>query len=98
MSGSLAAIFSFEKSRKWIIREGLNGISSSGVGRADRKGLSEVAGVSHGSILLFGSERKLARLSAVPTASTAAWRHRTEPRAQWHPQSYTDVGAKPEDE
>ena len=27
MSGTLATIFSFEKSRKWIIREGLNGIS-----------------------------------------------------------------------
>ena len=47
MSGTLATIFSLEKSRKWIIRDGLNGISSSGVGRADGEGLAEVAGVSH---------------------------------------------------
>ena len=32
MSPALATIFSFEKSRKWIIREGLTGISRSGSG------------------------------------------------------------------
>jgi len=32
MSAALATIFSFEKSRKWIIREGLTGISVSGSG------------------------------------------------------------------
>src|SRR5215210_2736672 len=32
MSGALATIFSLEKSRKWIIRDGLNGISRSGSG------------------------------------------------------------------
>ena len=32
MSAALATIFSFEKSRKWIIREGLTGISRSGSG------------------------------------------------------------------
>jgi hypothetical protein len=32
MSAALATIFSFEKSRKWIIREGLTGISASGSG------------------------------------------------------------------
>ena len=47
MSGILATIFSFEKSRKWIIREGLNGISRSGLGGADGQGLEEVAGVAH---------------------------------------------------
>ena len=31
-SGAFAAIFSFEKSRKWIIREGLKGTSSGGSG------------------------------------------------------------------
>ena len=48
MSGTFATIFSFEKSRKWIIRDGVNGISRSGVGRADRQRLEEVAGVAHG--------------------------------------------------
>ena len=38
MSGTFAAIFSFEASKKWIIREGLNGISRGGSGRADRRG------------------------------------------------------------
>ena len=52
MSGTLATIFSFEKSRKWIIRDGLNGISEQRRRGADRQGLSEVAGVSHGQILL----------------------------------------------
>ena len=32
MAPALATIFSFEKSRKWIIREGLTGISRSGSG------------------------------------------------------------------
>src|ERR671910_685808 len=32
MSGSFAAIFSFDASKKWIIREGVTGISRSGVG------------------------------------------------------------------
>ncbi len=32
MPAALATIFSFEKSRKWIIREGLTGISRSGSG------------------------------------------------------------------
>ena len=32
ISGALAAIFSFEKSRKWIMRDGPNGISIRGSG------------------------------------------------------------------
>ena len=32
MSGTFAAIFSFEASKKWIIREGRNGTSSTGCG------------------------------------------------------------------
>ena len=32
MAGALATIFSLEKSRKWIIRDGLTGISASGAG------------------------------------------------------------------
>ena len=39
MSGALATIFSFEKSRKWIIREGRTGTSRSGFRRADRERL-----------------------------------------------------------
>ena len=48
MSGTFAAIFSLEASKKWIIRDGGNGISRERVRRADREGLEEVSGVSHG--------------------------------------------------
>ncbi len=46
MSAALATIFSFEKSRKWIIREGLTGISVSGAGAPIAMRLEEVSGVS----------------------------------------------------
>ena len=39
--GTLAAIFSFEGSKKWIIREGRNGISRSGVGAPTASGLKK---------------------------------------------------------
>ena len=48
MSGTFAAIFSFEASKKWIIRDGGKGISPDRVRRADRQGLEEVSGVPHG--------------------------------------------------
>ena len=47
MSGTLAAIFSFEASKKWIIRDGLEGDLAQRLGRVDRERLEEVAGVSH---------------------------------------------------
>ena len=45
MSGALAAIFSFEKSRKWIIREGLKGTSWSGSGAPTARGLKKSRGL-----------------------------------------------------
>src|ERR687897_1217625 len=45
MSGALATIFSFEKSRKWIIREGLTGISRSGSGASIASGLKKSRGL-----------------------------------------------------
>src|SRR5215213_3666527 len=45
MSGTLATIFSLEKSRKWIIREGLNGISRSGSGGSMASGLKKSRGL-----------------------------------------------------
>ena len=44
MSGALAAIFSFEKSRKWIMREGLKGISRSGSGALTASALKKSRG------------------------------------------------------
>ena len=48
MSGALATIFSFEKSRKWIIRDGLNGISASGSGAPMARGLKKSRGLRMG--------------------------------------------------
>src|SRR3954462_8944472 len=45
ISAALATIFSFEKSRKWIIRDGLNGISRSGSGAPMARGLKKSRGL-----------------------------------------------------
>ena len=45
MSGSLAAIFSFDGSKKWIIRDGVTGISSSGSGAPWASGLAKTRGL-----------------------------------------------------
>ena len=44
MSGTFAAIFSFEASKKWIIREGLNGTSVTGSGAPIASGLKKSRG------------------------------------------------------
>ena len=49
MSGSLATIFSFEASKKWIIREGGNGISRSGSGAPMASGLKKSRGLRMGA-------------------------------------------------
>src|SRR5918996_980753 len=48
MSGALAAIFSFEKSRKWIMREGVTGISRRGSGASTASGLRKSRGLRIG--------------------------------------------------
>src|SRR5689334_4342538 len=45
MSGTLATIFSLEKSRKWIIREGRKGISRTGSGASIASGLKKSRGL-----------------------------------------------------
>ena len=49
MSGALAAIFSFEKSRKWIIREGPKGISATGSGAPIASGWKKSRGFLMGA-------------------------------------------------
>jgi hypothetical protein len=44
MSGTFAAIFSFEASKKWIIREGGKGISRTGSGAPRARGLKKSLG------------------------------------------------------
>ena len=72
MAGAFATIFSLEKSRKWIMREGLNGISLQRLGSADRQWFEEVAGVLHGGSP-FGHPKAIAdaatsRCLAAPAA------------------------------
>ena len=63
MSGTLATIFSLEKSRKWIIREGLKGISRAGSGAPMASGLRKSRGFRKGSpgrlIPLGGRHRRV---------------------------------------
>src|SRR5919206_4880450 len=54
ISGALAAIFWFEKSRKWIMREGLNGISPGGSGAPTASGFLKSRGLR---TLLLGLRR-----------------------------------------
>ena len=56
MSGTFATIFSLEKSRKWIIRDGLKGISRDRLGGVDGERLEEVAGVAQ--VGLLGRQRR----------------------------------------
>src|ERR1044072_2608423 len=64
MSGALATIFSFEKSRKWIIRDGLNGISASGSGAPMARGLKKSRGLR-----MCPDRRVLGTMSTATTSS-----------------------------
>ena len=55
MSGTLATIFSLEKSRKWIIRLGLNGISRTGSGAPMARGLTKSRGFRMAELLVWSS-------------------------------------------
>jgi hypothetical protein len=44
MSGTFAAIYTIEASKKWIIREGLNGTSSTGSGAPMASGWAKLLG------------------------------------------------------
>ena len=57
MSGALATIFSFEKSRKWIIREGLNGISRIGSGASIASGLKKSRGLRMAAAGIYAVSR-----------------------------------------
>ena len=57
MSGTFAAIFSFEASKKWIIREGLTGTSVIGSGAPIASGLKKSRGFLK-FVLLVGGWRR----------------------------------------
>ena len=62
MSGTFATIFSFEKSRKWIIREGLKGISRTGSGASIASGLKKSRGLRKGGLLVLAGYGALSLL------------------------------------
>ncbi len=57
MSGTLATIFSLEKSRKWIIRDGLKGISRAGSGAPMARGLKKARGLRKSVLSWVGRSR-----------------------------------------
>src|SRR3954462_13062315 len=74
MSAALATIFSLEKSRKWIIREGLNGISASGSGAPMARGLKKSRGLRMRRLSLsaaLGSRPMSSETSSVETEQAA---------------------------
>src|SRR5215213_3367653 len=74
MSAALATIFSFEKSRKWIIRDGLNGISASGSGAPMARGLKKSRGLRMRRLSLsvaLGSRPMSSETSSVDTEQAA---------------------------
>ena len=71
MSGTLATIFSLEKSRKWIIREGLNGISRIGAGAPMARGFPKSRGfrTAVSCSVALQRYRRRDRASGVPDAA-----------------------------
>src|SRR5215208_2613970 len=74
MSAALATIFSLEKSRKWIMRDGLNGISASGSGAPMARGLKKSRGLRMRRLSLsatVGSGPMSSETSSVETEQAA---------------------------
>src|SRR4051794_37463005 len=78
MSGSLPTIFSFEGSKKWIIRDGLTGISSTGSGAPTASGLRKSRGLRKVRLLpvvrLRRAAKSIAQRAARPVPCSAIGR------------------------
>src|SRR5919204_1469084 len=72
MSGTFATIFSLEKSRKWIIREGLTGISRSGSGASMASGLKKSRGLRIGGRTLVKYGLGVVRVTVLATVAALA--------------------------
>jgi acyl dehydratase len=70
-SGSLAAIRSFDGSKKWIIREGVTGISSRGSGAPTASGFAKARGLRMRSATLAADWIVLRRIGASMRAMSA---------------------------
>ena len=93
ISGALAAIFSFEKSRKWIIREGLTGISRRGSGRLDGERLEEVAWVAHAGAERYPAARSMSRAPSTANRHDQAAREASGARPYGRYLEEFEVGA-----
>src|SRR6478735_1320773 len=79
MSAALATIFSLEKSRKWIIRDGLNGISRSGSGAPMASGLKKSRG------LRIGRDRRVPCPMSTETSSSVETEQAAREASGAHP-------------
>jgi hypothetical protein len=64
VSGSLPTIFSFEGSKKWIIRDGVTGISARGSGAPTASGFRKSRGLRKGELLHVVRRRARRRVRA----------------------------------
>ena len=69
MSGTFATIFSLEKSRKWIIRDGVTGISGSGSGAPIASGWKKARGLRMGGEISDPRVNGDARMAGSPAMS-----------------------------
>src|SRR3954451_17989331 len=74
-SGALATIFSLEKSRKWIIRDGLNGISLNGAGAPIASGFKKSRGLRIGARPYRGRLQKMTNVETDQAAREATGAH-----------------------
>ena len=72
MSGTLAAIFSFEASKKWIMREGPKGTSVIGSGAPIAMGLKKLRGLRKG-LLEGGFEKWDGAKSSISAIGERIW-------------------------
>ncbi len=79
-SGSLAAIFSLLGSKKWIIRAGLSGISSSGSGAPIGERVAKARGLRKVLLLLVGLDSG-GRAATPPAGGLPSARPATESTA-----------------
>ena len=97
MSGTLATIFSLEKSRKWIIREGLKGISRAGSGAPMASGLRKSRGFRKGSpgrLIPLGGWHRRAAVSSIGACGALEWGPMSETQAPERDALQTDQAAR----
>src|SRR5580698_6745633 len=91
MSATFATIFSFEKSRKWIIREGLNGISRAGSGASIASGLKKSRGLRKSGLLDGRDGPRCPQTVSSRPSAIESQSHDKPPRRRKNPMSETQT-------